>query len=65
MKDVVSMPPISAHVAPVTCPQCQSSAVVTKARMPDVDSYWRCTKCGEIWNASRIETGRGGTYRWR
>jgi hypothetical protein len=45
VKDVASIPsPSSAHVAPATCPACQSSAIVTKAKTADVDAYWRCTK---------------------
>lgn len=66
MKDVESIPSTSsAHVAPVICPNCQSSAVVTKAKIPDADAYWRCTNCGEIWNASRTDTDRHGAYRLR
>src|SRR6476619_4836873 len=66
VKDVASIPSrSSAHVAPATCPTCQSSAIVTKAKSPDADSYWRCTKCGEIWHASRTVTNRHHAYRWR
>lgn len=66
MKDVASIASrSSAHVVPVTCPACQSSAIVTKTNNPDADSYWRCTTCGEIWNASRSETDRHGAPRWR
>ena len=64
MKDIPSIPSTSS-VAPVTCPACQSSTIVTKAKSPDDDDYWRCTKCGEIWNASRTVTDRHGAYRWR
>jgi predicted Zn finger-like uncharacterized protein len=35
------------------CPTCQSTAVVTTAKIPDSDSYWRCTACGDIWNPKR------------
>ena len=66
MKDVGSVPsPPSAPVIPTICPSCRSSSIVTKAKSPDSDSYWRCTNCGEIWNVSRCQTDRRGTYRWR
>jgi len=66
VKDVASIPSTSsAHVAPAACPTCQVSAVVTKAKSPGADSYWRCTRCGEIWNASRSVSHRRGAYRWR
>ena len=64
MNDVASIAP-SAHVAPVICPACQSSSIVTKAKKPDADSYWRCTSCGEVWNASRTVPVRPNEYRWR
>ena len=66
MTDVASIASTSsAHVAPVICPACQSSSIVTKAKSPDADSYWRCTSCGEIWNASRRVAARPSAYRWR
>ena len=66
MKDVVPIPSTSpVHVAPARCPTCHSSAIVTTAKSPDADTYWRCTRCGEIWNASRSLSDRHGAYRWR
>jgi len=49
---------------PTDCPACQSIAITTTARHPDENSYWRCSGCGEVWNASRRhdEVKRG--YRW-
>ena len=38
---------------PSFCPTCRSSDVITTAKSPDSSSYWRCTKCGEIWNVVR------------
>ena len=66
MKDVapISSAPIP-HLAPATCPMCQSVAVVTKAKSPDADTYWRCTKCGEVWNVLREAAGRQSAGRWR
>ena len=67
MKDVSPIPSSTspAHVAPATCPKCQSSLIVTKAKSPDADTYWRCTRCGEVWNASRTVFDRPGASRWR
>ena len=42
----------AADASPV-CPACQSAAVTTTAKRPDVDSYWRCQRCGEVWNIGR------------
>jgi predicted Zn finger-like uncharacterized protein len=65
MTDVASIASTpSAHVAPVVCPACQSSSIVTKGKSLDAASYWRCISCGEIWNASRTVAKRP-TYRWR
>jgi predicted Zn finger-like uncharacterized protein len=50
---------------PGVCPACRSSSIVTTAKNPDADSYWRCTNCGEIWNALRSQTDRHGGHRWR
>lgn len=49
---------------PLVCPSCRSTAITTTARNPDVDSYWRCTACGEIWNARRNRPARPRT-NWR
>ena len=50
---------------PPACPSCHSTATVTTSASPDADSYWRCTKCGEVWNVARAHTDRYGTTRWR
>jgi predicted Zn finger-like uncharacterized protein len=52
-------------VSPVTCPFCRSSSIVTKAKNPDADSYWRCTTCGEIWNGGRSGTDSRPGRPWR
>jgi predicted Zn finger-like uncharacterized protein len=66
MKDVSSLPPDSSvGVAPATCPACQSSSIVTKAKTPDADTYWRCTSCGEVWNVARSPLHRNRPGRWR
>ncbi len=50
---------------PSFCPTCRSSDVITTAKSPDSSSYWRCTKCGEIWNVGRSDSSRYGGRRWR
>ncbi len=65
MKGFATLPPSSSYVAPTACPLCQSTKIVTRATSPDADSYWRCTNCGDIWNAARIAIDRDDVYRWR
>ena len=67
MKDSVPIrsTPSAAAVTPASCPSCHSPSIVTNAKIPDVDSYWRCTKCGNVWNASRARTDSYGGRRWR
>jgi predicted Zn finger-like uncharacterized protein len=51
---------------PVFCPSCRSPEIVTTAKSPDSSSYWRCTKCGEVWNDSRSDAAaRSGRRTWR
>ena len=52
-------------VTPVSCPACQSSSIVTTAKSPDANSYWRCTDCGRVWNVARSQTRRHGRPGWR
>jgi predicted Zn finger-like uncharacterized protein len=47
------------------CPECQSSSVTTTAKYPDADTYWRCERCGEIWNVGRRDSGPNGAVPWR
>jgi predicted Zn finger-like uncharacterized protein len=50
---------------PSKCPACKSSAITTTAKSPDVSAYWRCEKCGEVWNVSRRNVRRSGESPWR
>jgi predicted Zn finger-like uncharacterized protein len=50
---------------PPACPNCRSTATVTTSASPDAGSYWRCTKCGEVWNVARSQANRYGQHRWR
>ena len=49
--------------APVACPACTSPAITTTSKNPSAESYWRCRRCGEIWNAGRRHTPIARTYR--
>jgi transposase-like protein len=51
--------------SPPACPACKSSAVSTTAKHPDVNSYWRCERCGEIWNIGRRHDRPSGGFPWR
>jgi predicted Zn finger-like uncharacterized protein len=50
---------------PTSCPTCHSTSITTTAKIPDSTSYWRCTQCGDVWNASRRTTARQSRYPWR
>lgn len=67
MKEVPPTPSGSLAVAasPPPCPSCRSTDTVTTSASPDADSYWRCTKCGDVWNVARSQTNRYGTAGWR
>lgn len=43
---------------PEKCPFCASEEVTTNDKPVSVSAYWRCKKCGEIWNASRLKFPR-------
>jgi len=64
MKAAPSFPSTSTYLAPASCPTCHSTSIATASKIPDADSYWRCTQCGDIWNAARLQTRRPGGY-WR
>ena len=57
--------PLTAAVKPASCPACTSASIVTTAKSPDADTYWRCTNCGEIWNVSRSQKQQYGRRQWR
>jgi len=54
-----------ATVSPSACPACRSSSVTTTEKHPDANSYWRCQRCGEIWNAGRRNDRPSGAVAWR
>ena len=50
---------------PKACPVCRSIELTTTGKKATVTSYWRCLKCGEVWNQERL--GGGDRYmprRW-
>jgi transposase-like protein len=55
---------IASVTTPTVCPACQSAAIATTTRNPDENAYWRCSGCGEIWNAAR-RAASSGDARWR
>jgi transposase-like protein len=46
---------------PDACPFCRSRDIATTSKAVDASSYWRCTACGQIWNAFRLQQGRRTT----
>jgi predicted Zn finger-like uncharacterized protein len=47
----------SASGLPQSCPSCASASIVSTAKVPDAtNSYWRCSRCGEVWNPARRMT---------
>ena len=49
--------PADAIVAPTSCPFCNSRDVKTTSKDVNASTYWRCTACGQIWNAGRLQHG--------
>jgi len=50
---------------PSVCPACPSAAITTTDKKPDVDSYWRCAACGEVWNRARRDGAPIAGASWR
>jgi predicted RNA-binding Zn-ribbon protein involved in translation (DUF1610 family) len=52
-------------VVPAACPFCQSADIGTTSKAVTVSTYWRCAKCGQIWNSGRLREQRPrDTFRW-
>jgi transposase-like protein len=49
--------------APSVCPACASTNLMTTAKTIDAATYWRCGRCGEVWNVARREAGRRNGFR--
>ena len=52
---------------PSNCPACRSADVTTTSKVANAASYWRCQKCGEVWNVERLRAASASRfdYRWR
>jgi transposase-like protein len=50
---------------PTRCPACRSPEISSGTATPDVNAYWRCAACGEVWNAARRGTATGRDRPWR
>jgi rubredoxin len=48
MKDTAPEP-----VTPTSCPTCLSGNIKAPDQMGKGLSYWRCLKCGVVWNPER------------
>jgi transposase-like protein len=47
---------------PTACPACGARDLTTVSKTVDVSTYWRCVKCGEVWNVSRRASGQYRRY---
>jgi ribosomal protein L37AE/L43A len=55
----------AAHT-PTECPFCQSRSLASTDRKINAESYWRCERCGQIWNPARLHVpGNSGYIRGR
>jgi transposase-like protein len=48
--------------APKACPFCSSVEVTTTSKAVTSSTYWRCTACGQIWNAERLGDARPAPF---
>lgn len=39
---------------PPRCPKCRSTETSSAAKRPTANSYWRCLKCGDVWNPALL-----------
>lgn len=57
--------PLEAEPAkrPAKCPHCGSRELTTTSKVIDLNTYWRCLMCGEVWNLDRREAGSRFGFR--
>lgn len=48
--------------AKTACPFCSSLDVKTTSKAVNESTYWRCTACGQIWNAGRLQQRGANAY---
>jgi transposase-like protein len=51
------------HPLPSHCPFCRATTIRTASEKADTASYWRCERCGEVWNVARLSAGSGDRGR--
>ncbi len=51
---------LPAVVDPTYCPTCRSQDLVAPEKKVDAEAYWRCRKCGDMWNVSRMQKTDSG-----
>lgn len=47
---------------PTACPSCGSRELTTSSKTVDASTYWRCVRCGEVWNVARRKGGGRRPY---
>jgi hypothetical protein len=45
-----------ANAAVPTCPLCHTSTTAVTVHALHEGAYWRCTRCGRMWDAIRLQT---------
>ena len=50
---------------PPDCPKCESSDTGSAAKPPTLNSYWRCRRCGQVWNPSQLASRPAAETRVR
>lgn len=48
---------------PASCPSCGAKDISTTSKVANSESYWRCAKCGDVWNAGRRREASRYSYR--
>lgn len=46
--------PVVAVLATPACPSCRATATVCTGKATSLDAYWRCERCGDVWNPARV-----------
>ena len=49
---------------PTSCPFCRSKDLSTASKVINESTYWRCEKCGQIWNPGRLNLVNSGKPVW-
>ena len=49
-------------IVPVACPDCRSDQIKGPDQPGTGLSYWRCLKCGVVWNPERPPDRAGSRY---